>query len=90
MNASTLIVARSAKMPQSCMGRYARLGVVQTTDGREPSMLSARARTVTGVLETCERLHVGTSPRCQYQRTLADLQARYPDAKLGASVARFL
>ena len=89
MDNHLIIIARAAAMPASCWGRYARLGVVRTVDGKEPSMLSARARTVDAVLETHERLHVGkASERSAFMRALADVQARYPSAAVGESVRR--
>jgi hypothetical protein len=50
-----IVMDRSAHMPNSCKGRYRRVGVVKT-DGTAPKMLSYRARGVVRVIKTWERL----------------------------------
>ena len=67
------ILTASANMPLSCWGRYARIAVVELEpgfDGR-PAMISERARGVSRIVETWERLHVGSTDRCAYARAMA-------------------
>ena len=72
-----IVISSSAKMPSSCRGRYRRVGVVELEPGVEgpPTMLSSRSRQVKPVVETWERLNVGTTERCAYQRALREADA---------------
>ena len=72
-----IVISSSAKMPSSCRGRYRRVGVVELEPGVEgpPTMLSSRSRQVKRVVETWERLNVGTTERCAYQRALREADA---------------
>ena len=71
------VISSTAKMPSSCWGRYRRVGVGELEPGVEgpPTMLSSRSRQVTRVVETWERLNVGTTERCAYQRALREADA---------------
>jgi hypothetical protein len=70
-----IVLDRSAHMPNSCKGRYRRVGVVKT-DGRMPKMLSYRARGVIEVIETWERLNATTNgPRTAYARALREAKS---------------
>ena len=71
------VISSTAKMPSSCWGRYRRVGVVELEPGVEgpPTMLSSRSRQVKRVVETWERLNVGTTERCAYQRALREADA---------------
>jgi hypothetical protein len=72
-----IVISSSAKMPSSCRGRYRRVGVVELEPGVEepPTMLSSRSRQVKRVVETWERLNVGTTERCAYQRAMREAGA---------------
>ena len=71
------VISSTAKMPSSCWGRYRRVGVVELEPGVEgpPTMVSSRSRQVKRVVETWERLNVGTTERCAYQRALREADA---------------
>ena len=71
-----IVMVRTAKMPATCWGRYARVGVVivdrDIVPEGEPAMLSKRARGVVRVVETWEACHVGTTERCASARAFAE------------------
>ncbi len=73
-----IVMTASAKMPRSCWGRYARVAVVRVDviDGEpvEPKMISERAIGVAEVVQTWERLSVGTTSACAYQRAIVEAQ----------------
>jgi len=61
---------------------------VLITDGREcVSMISTRARGVRSIEAYWGGLYAGSSPRCEYERKLA--QAELVAAQLNASFARY-
>ena len=55
-------------------GEYRRIGLVELDKSVDtiPVMISQRARGSSRVIETWERLHVGKTNRCAYQRALVD------------------
>lgn len=69
-----IVMSSCAKMPTTCMGRYRRVAVLEIEDDAVPKMISARARGVIRVVETWERLNVGVTERCAYQRALLAAQ----------------
>ena len=75
-----IIQTASAHMPGSCKGHYKRIGLLCVDKGVKcVSMISPRAKGVRHVVETWERLNVGHTDRCAYQRALKearDKQAR--------------
>ena len=62
-----IVQTAAARMPASCWGRYRRAAVLEIDlsalpSGRTaPAMISTRARGVSRVVQTWERLHVGTT-----------------------------
>lgn len=74
MSTRYLVMSAAAPMPRSCWGRYRRVAVVELRDGfaGAPKMISSRARGIARIVETWERLHVGTTERGAYQRALAE------------------
>jgi len=75
-----IVMDRSAAMPNSCWGRYRRVGVVELTpdaqrEGRTPKILSDHSRDVVRVVEIWERQFEGITPRCAYQRALVEAKA---------------
>ena len=70
--AATEFVVRTsaAKMPNSCCGTYRHVAVMEVELGTVPSMISERARGVIRIVEIWERLSVGTTSRCAYERAL--------------------
>lgn len=74
-----VVATAAACMPATCWGRYRRIAVLLVPrglpEGWYPSMASARARGVVAELETWERLSVGSTERCAYERALAEAEA---------------
>lgn len=62
----------SAAAPASCWGTYYRIGLLRVAPGTVPTRIDTRARGVEAVLQTWERLHVGSTHRGAYQRALAE------------------
>jgi len=75
METKFIVMTSAAKMPQSCWGQYRRIGVLEIEAGSSPTMISERARGVVRVVETWEKLNVGKTARCAYQRALAEAEA---------------
>lgn len=77
-----IVMSSAAKMPSSCWGKYRRVALVEVEKGVRPKMISARAKGVIQIIQTWERLNVGTSNRCAYSVALAaanDLATIYND-----------
>jgi hypothetical protein len=68
-----IIKSSAACMPSSCKwGPYRRVAVLEVEDGVDSvKMISPRARGVIQVVRTWERLFVGKTDRCAYERALA-------------------
>jgi hypothetical protein len=72
-NTTTFIVLdKAAKMPGNCWGRYRRVAVLEVQPGATPAMISARARGVIRVVATWEKLNVGLTERCAFERALSE------------------
>ena len=57
----------TAQMPNSCWGRYGKVGVIEVEDGVEDvAMISDRARGVIRVVEVWDRQFWGKSNRCAF------------------------
>lgn len=82
MKTEFVIRDSSAKMPNSCMGRYRRVAVLEVESGTIPRMISTRAPGVVRVVETWEKLNVGRTDRCAFARAMAE--ARELVARLNA------
>ena len=72
-----VVVSSAAAMPQSCWGVYRRVGVLEVEASVDESRLTIdeRRKGVVRVVTTWERLNVGTTARCAYQRALAEAEA---------------
>lgn len=72
-----IVMSRSAHMPANCWGEYRRVAVVETDLPApfEPTMISPRASRVIRIVDTWERLNVGTTERCAYRKALAEAEA---------------
>ena len=79
-----LVIFKScAKMPSSCRGAYANLGLIELDEGyeiKDVHGISERYKAVKRVLVKHERLHVGKTDRSEFGRVLAELRAKYPNA----------
>jgi hypothetical protein len=81
-----IVQTAAACMPNSCWGRYGRVAVLELEPGAtSAAMISERARGVRRVVETWERLNIGTTDRCAFARALTEAEAMA--AKLNAEVA---
>lgn len=66
------IVQTAATRTGSRFGEYRRVAVLEVPAGTtSASMISERSRDVIRVVETWERLNVGTTARCAYERAYA-------------------
>jgi hypothetical protein len=66
-----VVKTSSASMPASCWGNYARVAILEVEDGLygdDIKMISSRARGVVRVVATWEKLNVGKTERCAYDR----------------------
>ncbi len=70
-------------MPNSCWGRYGRVGVLEVDATLDRvSMISERARGCIRVVETWDRRFHGITPKCAFSRAVAE--ARELAAELNA------
>ena len=65
-----MLLDKAAKMPGTCWGKYRRVAVLEVVQGTIPAMISKRARGVVRVVAKWEKLNVGTTHRCAFQRAL--------------------
>jgi hypothetical protein len=63
------ILVSSARMPSSCRGRYARIGIVRSPVG-VPAPTRICTTKVHTVVRTWESLHVGKTKDCEFERVL--------------------
>jgi hypothetical protein len=73
-----IVMTSSAKMPNSCWGRYRNIAIVEVgyydyNRGSRPAMISTRARNVLRVRNLGHH-NVGKTERCAYRRALADAE----------------
>jgi len=70
-----IVQTACAQMPSSVKATYRRVAVLEVREGTaRASMISERSRDVLQIVETWERLHVGTTARCAYERALAEAE----------------
>lgn len=67
-----IIMTACAKMPSSCWGRYGKIAIVEVKSefNGVPKMISERARGVVRIVYEWDRLHIGKTSRCEYERTM--------------------
>lgn len=68
------ILVSSARMPSSCRGRYARIGIVQSPVNA-PAPTRICTTKVHTVVRTWESLHVGKTEACEFERALKAAEA---------------
>ena len=77
MSTEYIIMTATAKMPASNRyGRYGKVALCEVQKGQQPKMISPRARGMVRVVEVRDRLFRGSTPRCAFQKALAELTAR--------------
>jgi len=69
-----IVMTASAKMPSSCMGRYARVAVVEVRKGSDPRIISERCKDVIRIVQTWEHLNVGKTEKSAYHRALKEAE----------------
>ena len=70
-----IVKSSRAKMPSSCWGHYGRVALLKVEAGIERvSMISPRARGVIEVVKTWEKLHLGKTERCAFERALREAE----------------
>lgn len=83
------VISSAAPMPSSCKGVYKRVAVLRVDHHERPiGYKPERIAEVRGVeiIDTWERLNVGSTERCAYRRALAD--ARVLAQKLARASAK--
>lgn len=71
-----IVQTAAAKMPQSAMGVYRRVAVLEVDAGlTSVSMISTRAKGCHRVVQLWDRCNVGSTERCAYQRALVEADA---------------
>ena len=72
-----VVITSAAQMPNSCWGIYRRVGVLEVKADVDERKLSidTRRKGVVRIVSTWEKLNVGSTARCAYQRALADAHA---------------
>jgi len=75
-----IVMNSRTRMPPSCWGCYRRVAVVELDDdalraGETPRMISTRARGVRRIIQTWEKLHVGSTERSAFRRALREARA---------------
>jgi hypothetical protein len=82
-----IVQTASAKMPSSCWGQYRRVAVLEVAGTvKRVSMISSRARGVKAIVETWEKLNVGSTERCAYRRALREAIELAEKLNAGAAV----
>ena len=68
-----IVMTASVPMPSSCWGKYGRVAVLEIDLdlGPPPKQISTRARSVRRIVQIWERLHIGTTDRCAFERARA-------------------
>lgn len=75
MTTHYIVQTANACMPQSCWGRYRRVAVLEVEAELDSvSMISEHALGCVQVVETWERLNVGSTAACAYEVALAEAQ----------------
>jgi len=77
-----VVLTAMAKMPQSCWGNYGRIAVCEMKKGVRPKMISERAIGMVRIVETWERLNIGKTSKCAFQKAMK--QAKEMTLKLNA------
>lgn len=71
-----IVVSKAARMPAGCWGRYRRVAVVEVRDPKAPvPAIDERGRNVVRIVETWERLNVGRTDKCAFERAMAEARA---------------
>ena len=84
-----VVLTAAAAMPNSCWGIYRRVGVVEIAADADERRLTIdeRRKGVIRVVSTWERLNVGRTARCAYQRALAEAEALVADLNAARAAA---
>lgn len=70
-----IVQTASACMPSSCWGRYGRVALLLVDPGvKSVKMISEHARGVRKVVQTWERLNIGITDRCAFNRAIDEAE----------------
>ncbi len=71
-----IVQTAAAKMPNTCWGVYRRIAILEVKAGvKKVAMISTRARGLVRIVRTWEKLNVGTTNRCAFERALSEARA---------------
>ena len=70
-----LVVSSAAKMPIKCWGKYRRIAVLVVKAGHNPPGCIRVTKDVEKILFAEEKLNVGSSTQCAFERALSDARA---------------
>jgi hypothetical protein len=80
-----IVQCASARCPAK-FGTYRRVAVLEVSKGfKTVSMISERARGVTRIVQTWERVNVGKTKACAYERAYAEAKELCEELNRGAS-----
>lgn len=71
-----ILKTASAKMPNSCWGRYGKIAVMEVERDVQPAMISERAKGVIRIVELWDKLNMG-GPKSAYALALVEAKALY-------------
>jgi hypothetical protein len=70
-----MVMTAAAQMPATCRGMYKRVAVLEVLKGSAPKRIDARDRAVIRIVKTWERLDVGRTERCAFNKAVAAARA---------------
>lgn len=81
-----ILIDKCAKMPATCRGKYRRIAIVELDQAYlvtsrlagwpDPDLrIDSRDKRIKNIVHVWDRLHVGSTDRCEYARTLATARA---------------
>ena len=64
------VVVTSSDTNKGGWGNYARVAIIETDGVHMPTRIAERDKTCVQIVKTWNKVHVGSTERCQYQRVL--------------------
>ncbi len=74
-NSEFVILSSAAKMPAGCWGEYRRVGLLEVRKGFKPKQISQHPKGVIRIIKTWEKLNVGKTNRCAFQKALEEAES---------------
>jgi hypothetical protein len=70
-----IVMTASAQRPSSSKGHYRKVALCEVKEvDYPPAMISERARGMVRIVQVWDRLHVGKTDKCEYQRALREAE----------------